>query len=344
MALPERPRPDSLWNEYMVTPRGADDLAVLFGVEDLGQPFRDRTLQALVAPNLRQLPFTVHIDSDRRNLLGEPLDFRGLFRDKENWAIRAAKLVGSHLGTLTRPRTDDEIRDRYHLQFFIPQLLPLLPPEEAEALFAHFQVDTKAVWDTGSRVASPYLLRRCYEDPELGEQWKRRVAGQMHKIIETDRFVPFAGATADRALDYGDELDLVVLETLLHEQLPVSVSFLRDEIEFLLSFETGQPILRSWKTTTKVVELVDDTVFGYRFLRRQFLPWNTDQPHPRLMDSAKLADNALNQIRPIYFEDKELVTSMDAQFDKVKELEELQKGQLRTRDSDIVERMRVPSS
>lgn len=332
---------DPLWNEYMKTPKGAGDLAVLLRSEHVVFPFKDRALQTLLAPDVNKLPFTVMSEGNRRNFLGEIVDLRGILRGQEDLKTQAVTLTEHHIEELSRRPSilgsnRDTVSDLYEYQFVILVLLPVVHPEQAAKLFSHFRVDTPASWDIGTEVHSPYLLRALYHDYDIEEVYKRQAATQTHEIIQRSPVVHFAGKEGNLlAQSYGQDLDLLVLNKLGGAQLSVSRQFFQDEVAFLLGVDTGKPVLSSWVTTAEAVQLLDDPGIKHGFLRRQFLPWNLEFSNPRVYDSLTDATAALQVLLACFPEDRELATSIQAQLLKIEERERLKAGQPRS-DSDAV--------
>lgn len=332
----------------MGAPRGAEDLALLLGNENVVSPFKDRALQTLLAPDVRKLPFSVTTDRNRRNFLARfhgNTALRGLLQGQEELAAQAAELIEQHIGELSKfplfGSNREVVSDLYEYQFAILALLPVVPPEQAAKLFSHFRVNTPASWDIGSEIHSPYLLRALYHDPDIDEAYKRKGAAQIHKIIDTKPNTRSIGSSGNiLATRYGEDLDILVLKKLRGAQLPVSRQFFQDEVTFLLGVDTGLPILNTWITTAETVQLLDDSQIKHKFLRRQFLPWNLDSSRTRIADVLTNAIAASRTLLTYFPEDTELTASIQSQLLKISEQERLKVGQPRNDlDAAIISRM-----
>lgn len=352
MPLPEVSQPDRLLESYVLADRrSAHDFALLIQTEGIDEQIKERAIEILLAPDLKKLPFSIQAHTPRywnnRNYLADTVKWREVLRGRTDLAILAASLVVNRLRAVSSKGSDhDNVSSRYQYQGIILQLLPMLPPEEADELFSHFDVNTKATWDNfGDNFNSPYLLRQTLGDPNIPEAYKRRVADSVHQIIEKKGFLGIGDKKEERATKYAEEIGDIIEREVFRRQEQGKTSgslvgdkFLREEITYLVGIETGEQIFHSWTATAEGIKLLGNTELGHRFLRRQFLSVSDE---PRFTDDLKQAQRAYGLILAFFPEDRELRAAIQAKFKDLREEENIEKGRPRRGDFALIEKMKT---
>lgn len=349
MSLKEAPQPGQMLEQYVsATHRSANDFLLVLE-RDPAPEVGERILEILLTPDFKKLPPSIRPKTprDARNYLGENAitRLRGTLRGKEALAVKAADLVTGHLKGL-RGDGYRATSDRYDYQQVILALLPILPPDKADELFSRFDFNTRATWDHyGEGFHSPYLLRRALGDPNIADKYKRKVADDVHKVIEKKGFLGLGGDVEGRAQSYAQELEELTEQNTMwrdskQERSIISEAFLTGEITYLMGIDTGEQLFHSWTATSEAIRLLGSTEIGHSFLRRQFLPLNGDT---RLADSLEEARKAYDLIVLYFPQDEELRDRIRDEFKQLEAEESLEQGIPRPNDRVLIRGMRVRS-
>lgn len=349
MPLREAPQPGQMLEQYVsATHRSANDFLLVLE-RDPAPEVGERILEILLTPDLKKLPLSIRPKTprDARNYLGEDAirRLRGTLQGKEALAVKAADLVTGHLKGL-RGDGYRTTSDRYDYQEVILTLLPILPPDKADELFSHFDFNTRATYDHyGEGFHSPYLLRRALGDPNIADRYKRKVADDVHKVIEKKGFLGLGGDVEGRAQYYAQELEYLINENTMwrdskQEGSIIREDFLTDEITYLMGIDTGEQLFHSWTATSVAIRLLGLTEIGRSFLRRQFLPLNGDN---RLADSLKEARKACDLIVLYFPQDEELTNRIRSEFRQLAAEESSERGIPRPNDKVLIKGMRARS-
>lgn len=168
------------------------ELADLATNPDIDPFFQQRAAQVLLAPHLGRLPFSVSIETQGGTYAG--LSNKWISRTSEDQAQFVAGLLP---GYIAEARGDVEAADRartsahgadqalFAYNNLILQLLPSLPPEQAEALFEHFDINDPLAY-ANMDTASGYNPLESLLRSKLDEEWKRKGIARMHQRIEAE--------------------------------------------------------------------------------------------------------------------------------------------------------------
>lgn len=331
---PEKVSPteeDRVWSAFMERRRDWRELVALLKDEQLKPEYQRRILQVLFAPSVKELPFPVNMDSD--NYLFLSAQWRAILSRAQ--AAYAAGLIETHIPQVAG-RSDIDSEDalmRYNEKIRI--LLPILPQERAESLFAYF------FWlnlNGPNRQYGP--LESLFLDEVIEEFWKEKAAEGMHEVIQREQRseVPPRNKWEVAAQCYGNILDRLVARR--GENLPVSREFFQREIGFMLSIDTGRPIV-DFCRTREAMDLLDDGEVRHNFARRQVLTGDEDRLRIYNEETVEIAGGILTE----FPEDRELRTYLERELKEyqVRFEQPRQRGETRaTKEQEILEMMRLP--
>ena len=338
---------DQVWTQYMGKKRDWRELVALAGSQDVQPTFQQRAIEVLLAPDIKQLPFPVNVDTGLNNYTSVSNHWTENITDEQ--ASFVAERIPGYIQQAGQVIQRDEhnygARDAlFTYNGLIPRLLAKLPPEQAERLFKSFSInDPLTYWNMDT--ASGYNpLQSLYHDRTVDESWKRRAANQMHEVIEREQ----RGETQPRAEHEGAARNYgQALGTMLYnkEGLPISREFYQEEIAFMLGVKTDRVIIDQWHTG-QVLDLLDDAELRHRFARRQVLTGEPDD-----FDRFKVYDDAraetARRIIGEFPEDADLNTYLEQQLQEWQvrsEQNAQQREQAARTEQDIMSRMKQPAT
>lgn len=260
-------REDRAWTDYLrESPRSDRDFISLLSDPDIEPVFKQRALQVLFSPDLRDLPFSVPGPNSENFLYNAHFNLKGL---PDGYVSDAGRVVLGYLkdskakakakaGEASGPdgfRFTNIWADYNNL---VVELLERTEGEDAEALFAEFSVTDPA---------SNYIALRPLEHllySQVDEQWKKRALGKVHDMIREEQ--------KDDNPDHHEVTSAysTVLERMVDmSQLYISREIFQEEIEFLLRETKAAPV--EGRYTFKALSLLKGDETRHEFVRRQAL-------------------------------------------------------------------------
>lgn len=295
---------EQAWATYMGRRRSYDDLISLVTDSSIQPQFQQRAMKILLTPDLSSIPFPTNTENTR-NFIYTNKSWINKVTEKQAEFI--AERIPEYIKEAERKldSKDSNYYAKSNLDTYyrlILQLMKKLSPEKASELFKNFDVTNLVKW-TLDENASSNPLKELYEDKAIDEVSKRKVADQMHEVIQKAK-------TMKTAINYCHLLGQI--SSQVGEKSPISRKFFQEEIAFVLGINTDTPVVWGFRTYD-VLNLLDDEKLKHNFVRRQVLSKGDGFFDPLRVNDEKSAKMA-EQILIDFPDDSDLKRSLGRQL------------------------------
>lgn len=329
---------DNVWRNWVkAKPRSRADLIGLISQATVRESIKARALFVLLVPDRTLIPFYwaehdqpvvgkfTHSDilastlspSLQQYVAELVVQFVDMLRPIHD-PLPKCECVGMGPGISMYTQTPD----RYHVALsfynaYILNLLPVLPEEQAIALFERFSVlDISSFWNMDDCSGLNPFINLMYSD-SLDESWKRKADSQVRAMILAER----QGTVKPRQEweaslpGYSELLSLVMYA----DRFPYSVELYADQVGFFISPELtgGGHSIRGYLLGRMFAKLVGDP---YRELRHRMSRFALFESHDKFSiyddETAQVAQQMLDEFGEQDGELKQRLGELQLEYEK----------------------------